>query len=259
MYAVSVCFVRDILSGILLMTVTLILALNHSVLVAIIAALLMLIVNRTVIKLLAIGRLMDWIYRRYEKSILRAMKSIKGVLGVLGVNRRGSLVRTAVESRDELLNIIEKLPPHVASEDEKRILRAGVKFDGKTVRDIMIDASDIKSIDVRETLGPLVQDDLYKTGHSYFPVVDGHIDRIVGVLCTRELLSVDGHKTPHVRDEMRRDVLRVEDDLGLEQLLESLIETDNRLAIVTGKGKTLGLVSLGDVVSKLIGRDVVVR
>ena len=40
-----------------------------------------------------------------------------------------------------------------------------------------------------DVIGPLLLDELHKTGHSRFPVTDGDIDHIVGILHIRSLLT----------------------------------------------------------------------
>ena len=59
------------------------------------------------------------------------------------------------------------------------------------IDEIMTPRSMIESVPMNELLGPLVLDDLHKKGYSRFPVIDGDIDHVVGVLRIQDLLTID--------------------------------------------------------------------
>ena len=55
-----------------------------------------------------------------------------------------------------------------------------LSFDNEKVSSVMTPRNEIKTIKKSEILGPLVLDDLHKTGHSRFPVIDGDVDNSYG-------------------------------------------------------------------------------
>ena len=75
-------------------------------------------------------------------------------------------------------------------------LKASLAFDGRVVGDIMTPKSQIVTADAHDTLGPLVMSELHKSGHSRYPVIDGDIDHIVGMLYLKELIDLKSeHQT----------------------------------------------------------------
>lgn len=48
----------------------------------------------------------------------------------------------------------------------------------------------LETIGKDEVIGPLMLDELHRTGHSRFPVIDGDIDHVIGVLHIKELLTL---------------------------------------------------------------------
>ena len=134
--------------------------------------------------------------------------------------------------------------------------RANMRFDDQRVVDTMTGRQDISAISMSEVLGPLVLDELYKTGHSRFPVYDQDIDTIVGILYLNDLVDLRSQKQT-VEQAMRRSVLFVRDDKPLPSLLSMFLRKHQHLAIVTNDhGETVGVVSLEDVVEVLIGEEI---
>ena len=76
-----------------------------------------------------------------------------------------------IESNEELLEMVEQSGDVLKTYDKQLIVN-GLTFNTMTVEKIMTPRSMIDSIAKDEILGPLVLDDLYKTGHSRLPVID---------------------------------------------------------------------------------------
>lgn len=160
-----------------------------------------------------------------------------------------------VESRDQLLHLVET-SGNTLTHEEKLFVKHGLYFSQMTVRAIMVPARAIDTIAKDELLGPLVLDDLHKTGHSRFPVVDGGLDKIVGILSVRDLLTADSAKhSVTAKKAMDPRVLYIRDDQTLDHALAGFLRARHQLFIVVNKtGETVGLISLDDVMQALIGR-----
>lgn len=161
-----------------------------------------------------------------------------------------------LESKEELVEIVEQ-SGDVLQLREKRLIVNGLKFDQALVSSIMIPESMIDSVNQDEVLGPLVLDDLYQTGHSRFPVIDGDINHIVGVLYVQDLLSLKAQKSQTVKSAMSKEVYYIEEDKALDYALAAFLRTKHHLFIVTNKlHETVGLLSLEDVIEALLGRKI---
>lgn len=164
--------------------------------------------------------------------------------------------QTRVYSHEELLDIVVH-SPGVLSNDQITRLRASLAFDNRRVQDIMTPASVIDKVDAKDGLGPLVLDQLHKTGHSRFPVVQGDIHHVVGILYMRELVDLKTAKKS-VKDAMDPKVFYVHQNQDLEHALHAFLRTHHHLFIVVNDYReTVGLLSLEDVVEALIGKKIV--
>lgn len=161
-----------------------------------------------------------------------------------------------VYSKPELLDLIGR-SQGIISHDEQKHIQNALLFSDVKVADIMTPRSMIESIDEREGIGPLVMDQLHKTGHSRFPVTDGDIDHVVGMLYLHDLITLhSAHKT--VKGAMQPRVYYIREDHDLEHALHAFLRTHHHLFIVINKYReTVGLLSLEDVIEYLLGRQVV--
>lgn len=157
-----------------------------------------------------------------------------------------------LNSQEELLHLI-KHSPGVVSTDEFERLVASLSFDGKKVADIMTPRSMIEAVPLGETLGPLVIDELYKTGHSRFPVFEGDLDHIVGMLYLHDLLDLRRGSQP-TQKAMQTKVYFVRENRDLSHALHGFLKTKHHLFVVVNEYReTVGLLSLEDVIEALIG------
>lgn len=160
-----------------------------------------------------------------------------------------------LNSKDELMAFIKR-SPGVLSGAELRRLEAGLAFDDKAVSDIMTPRSRISAVSEKETLGPLVIDELFKTGHSRFPVYKNDLDHIVGVLYLHELLDLKpGHKT--AMTAMKSAVYYIHENDSLAKALHGFLSTKHHLFVVTNdQRETVGVLSLEDVMEVLLGQKI---
>ena len=164
-------------------------------------------------------------------------------------------VKSQISSKEELVALVTG-SQGLMSRAELSRFRANMRFDDQRVVDTMTGRQDISAISMSEVLGPLVLDELYKTGHSRFPVYDQDIDTIVGILYLNDLVDLRSQKQT-VEEAMRRWVVFARDGKPVPSLLSMFLWKHQHLAIVTNDhGETVGVVSLEDVVEELIGKEI---
>jgi CBS domain containing-hemolysin-like protein len=142
--------------------------------------------------------------------------------------------------------------------DERLTLKSTLHFEDKLVRDYMTPRSVMEAIGRYEMLGPLVLDGLHKTGHSHFPVFEGDIDHIVGMLHIHTLFNLQEKKTRTVQDVMEPRVLYIHEEQTLGQALAACIKHRRHLLVViNGFRETVGVITIEDAVEQMIGRKIV--
>lgn len=187
-----------------------------------------------------------------------ALKVTDWISPVLKVLRERDVERETkrVYSADELLDVVHRSPGVLSAAEAKR-LTANLEFDHRTVGDVMTPRSMIVTADVHDTLGPLVMTELHKSGHSRYPVIDGDVDHIVGVLYLKELIDLKSeHQT--VKTAMDPKVYYIREDQNLEHALHGFLRTHHHLFVVVNEYReTVGLLSLEDTLEALIGSKII--
>jgi Mg2+/Co2+ transporter CorC len=159
-------------------------------------------------------------------------------------------------SKAELRHIIAR-SSSVLSRDELSRLQASMSFDEHVVEDIMTPVSVVETADVADSLGPLVLDGLHKTGHSRFPVIDGDIHHVVGILYLHDIINLKSAKQS-VREAMDPRVHYIHEQQSLEHALHGFLRTHHHLFVVVNDYReTVGVLSLEDVLETLLGKKIV--
>ena len=198
------------------------------------------------------------LYEKYEPLILTIIERhqvilslIRSVSPVVGDSR-------VIESKEELLEMVAQSSGAI-SPSEKKLITNGLKFNDMKVEEIMTPRSMIESVPMNELLGPLVLDDLHKKGYSRFPVIDGDIDHVVGMLRIQDLLTIDRKAKSHRAETvMSKDVYYIRENQTLQHALAAFLKTQHHLFIVVNEFReTVGLLSLEDVIEALLGKKII--
>lgn len=198
------------------------------------------------------------VYDMHEPSVLSLVKRYPKVIAALRTLKTVS-PETSLHSREELLDLVVRTPIDVLSRDERALIKNGISFSSRRVEEVMTPRSVIDVIKKDEILGPLVLDDLHKTGHSRFPVIDNDLDHVVGILLLRDVLTLSSsHKhTAKVESAMDPKVHYIREGQNLEHALAAFLKTRHHLFVVVNEYReTVGILSLEDVIEALLGRRI---
>jgi CBS domain containing-hemolysin-like protein len=140
-------------------------------------------------------------------------------------------------------------------ETEAEIVTRVLGFHELAVREVMVPRTELQALPVTATLDDLIR--LTATsGHSRFPVYEGDLDHVLGVLHLKDLFAVLEKGTPE-HFELRplvRDVRVVPDSLPVDTLLLQLQREQRSIALVVDEfGGVAGLVTLQDVLERIVG------
>lgn len=159
-------------------------------------------------------------------------------------------------SKAELGYIVER-SAGVLTRDELLRIQAGLALDSHSVEDVMTPVSVVDTIDVHESLGPLVLDSLHKTGHSRFPVIEGDINHVVGILYLHDIINLKSAKST-VKEAMDPRVHYIHEKQSLERALHGFLKTHRHLFVVVNDYReTVGVLTLEDVLETLLGKKIV--
>lgn len=166
----------------------------------------------------------------------------------------------SIYSKEELYKILEEHKVSTDSEIEEhevKIVRHALSFGDKLIRDVMTPSRVVNSVAADETVGPIVVDELHKSGHSRFPVYnDKKAQNFIGTLYLHDLIGVTDDKK--AKDFMRKDVIYVHEEQSLDHALSAFLRHNHHLAIVVNTFEEfVGVITIEDIVEEIIGRQIV--
>ncbi|MBD0286228.1 MAG: HlyC/CorC family transporter [Flavisolibacter sp.] len=123
----------------------------------------------------------------------------------------------------------------------------------RKVSELMTHRTDLVWLDINDDL-ITVKQKVKKEIHSVYPVCDGNIDNLVGVLSLRELFPLDlSYETFQLKDYVRKAVVLIENTPAYK-VLERFKEEKFHYGIVVDEfGVIQGIVSMDDVTDALLG------
>ena len=143
----------------------------------------------------------------------------------------------------------------VLEEEEQEMLHKVFEFADKDAADVMVPRPDVVALPVDLPVPEMLR---LVLSHPFtrYPVYEGELDDIVGVLHVRDLFSAlhdRGLERVDVRSILR-DAIMVPETKPLDELLAEFQRTSNHMAIVVDEyGSVEGLVTLEDLLEEIVG------
>ena len=137
--------------------------------------------------------------------------------------------------------------------DEKEMIENIFEFNNMDAGDCMIHRKDITAIDIESTDAQIL-DTIRQSGLSRFPVYEGSIDNVLGILTTRDYLinQVEGGKAP--LKSLIRPAHFVPESVRTDVLFQEMQSRKQHMAIVVDEyGGTSGLITLEDLLEEIVG------
>lgn len=205
-----------------------------------------------------IKKLAQKIYKQSEEPTLKFIKKAPYLVKFLKSAPMGTGSHVLhIDSRQELQHLVAE-SDGVLSPEEKKLIINSLSFNDQLVRNVMTPVESIASIKKSEFLGPLTLDDLHKTGFARLPVISSDIDHIVGILHLEGLLALDIKRSSTAEKVMESKVYYIHQNQTLQHALTEFLSTRHYLLIVINEDRrTVGLLTLTDVIEALIGRKIV--
>lgn len=156
-------------------------------------------------------------------------------------------------SADQLNQALELTTNEETTEEEKGILKGVVNFGQLNARQIMRSRVDITALDFTLDFHELM-DRINKCGYSRIPIYKETIDKIVGILYSKDLLPHLNKKENFSWQKLIRSSFFVPETKKIDTLLKDFQEKHVHMAIVVDEyGGTSGLATLEDVIEEIVG------
>lgn len=154
---------------------------------------------------------------------------------------------------EEFLDIMKRTPRSILDRRERHVIATIMNFPHVKVSEIMLPPSAITYVNDDEVLGPLTLDRLYKSGYQHFPVIDGR-HRIIGLIHTTALNSLEIKKTSHAREILDPKVYYLREDYTLNQALAAFLRTNCYFFLVVDRyERIVGMLTYQMLIDYLLG------
>jgi len=138
------------------------------------------------------------------------------------------------------------------TKNEHSLLNAVFKFDDEVARQIMKPRNEVEYLDSNKTFAEIMTV-AKKSRHTRFPICDGSLDKLIGVLHIKDLIGYDTKDTIDVKTLVRAPLL-IPENILIGRLLQEFRMAKQHFAFVQDEhGTILGIVTLEDVLEELVG------
>lgn len=173
------------------------------------------------------------------------------VVRLLGMQATGE--PTSVHSPEELeMLVIQSRKAGLLDPQEEELLRHVFDFEDTEVRQVMIPRAEIVALPITssfEEIRRLITLERY----TRYPVYDGTIDTIIGILHLKDLLDYASPSSFNLR-QILRPVLDVPETTSIALVFSQMQRQRIHLAVAIDEyGTTAGIVTLEDIVEELVG------
>jgi CBS domain containing-hemolysin-like protein len=179
------------------------------------------------------------------------MKSIKKIFRDALI--KGGLLRANL-SEDELKQVIDAGSLSGAiDKTEHELIKSILQFSDITAKEIMVPRPDIVALDISMSRDVLVRK-VIEEGYSRLPVYKGTIDHIIGVIYSKDLLSLLEHRSLIILQDIIRSAYFVPESKKISQLLHEFQQNKVHIGIVVDEyGGTEGIITMEDIIEEIVG------
>lgn len=193
--------------------------------------------------------LLHWVLKPVVIALRKGLQR-SGVDRPVTEEEKEEIVERAIETLAEQAGIGET----IVEEDEKQMIGQIFQLDQTQVREIMSPRIDLIGIE-KSTRFSEIQDLIRHDGYSRYPVYEGTIDKIIGVLYVKDLFNNQPRPGEEfvVSDYLRQPYFVPETKVIGELLREFRAHKFHVAIVVDDYGGVAGLVTLEDILEEIVG------
>ena len=200
---------------------------------------------------------------KYVAWVLSVLQPVLGRIGAWFPPASRVHFHTGLYEKKDLLEFLHKQNRQLdnrISETDLKIAVGAMSFGDKIVGSVMTPRRKVKLASSGDNVGPMLMDELHKSGFSRFPVVKDTAKTasadVVGTLYLNDLIGYEG--SGKVKDLAKKDVFFINEAANLRQALSAFLKTHHHLLIVVNNFEEMvGVLSIEDVLEQIIGSQII--
>lgn len=198
-----------------------------------------------------------WLFFRLFKPFIRLLSvTSTQMIRLCGLEPRPEETATLLSEEEIEMLLREREEAGLSEAGEREIIGRVFAFFDLFAAQAMIPRTEVIGIDSQATLGDL-RDLAREYPFSRYPVYEGDLDEVIGVVNVRDLVPLAGVANGAMGQPvttLMRDVARVPLTLPISEVLARMKEKRTRMVVVLDEyGGTAGIVTLGDLLRRLTG------
>ncbi len=154
-------------------------------------------------------------------------------------------------SEEEIRRLLASKQEAALSDRKRELLDNVFELSDRNPRQIMIPRTEVVYLDVTDSMAENLQR-ARKSGHTRFPLCDGNLDQLVGLVHIKDLFIAD--EPPKSLKDIARRTFAVPETLALDDLLTRMRQEQIHMcAVVDEYGSVAGIVTLENVLEEIVG------
>lgn len=201
---------------------------------------------------LGLSGLVSFISRLFAPIVWLLTASTNGVLRLLGIDPNQNDEEV---SEEEIRMMVDAGSRQGAiDKEENEFIQNVFEFDDLTAGEIATHRTEVVMLWMEEDMD-VWRHTIHDTSHAMYPVCDGTVDNIVGILNSKAYFRMEN---PDDRDAVMAEAVRpayfVPDGVKADLLFRNMKKTHNKFAVVLDEyGGVSGVVTINDLIERLVG------
>jgi CBS domain containing-hemolysin-like protein len=162
-------------------------------------------------------------------------------------NHRNLGVHSGLYEKDDLRALLAQQQAQADNRidpNEIELMQRALHFSDTKAAEIVVPRKASPMLSTSDALGPILFDELHKSGQQFFIVYRAKPDNVVGMLSLKD--AKHSKKSGTVADIMSTDLCFVGEDFNLAQLAQAFVSTGQQVATVINKFEEfVGIISFG--------------
>jgi len=196
---------------------------------------------------LKVARPLSIMTKLFHPMVVLLNSISNGLISLIGGKKR----ETAVTEHEIMAMMRLGEEEGTIEKDEREMVNDVFEFDETHVYEIHTPKDKVEFIRENDTIEDLIQKSI-KTGFSRFPAYRKDLNDIVGMVHVKDSLIIEDISLP-IKNIMRK-ILRIDSSMKADDVLREMKRNKTHLALLQDRdGKTLGLVSMEDLIEEIFG------
>jgi putative hemolysin len=173
------------------------------------------------------------------------------ILRLMGLSKK---IDSSFITEEEILQILkEGEEKGVIDETEHDLIHSIFDFADRHVKEVMVPHPNVQAVNIEWNKGEILKF-IVEKGFTRYPVYDGNLDNIVGVLNSKEVLSRLVNRKPFKIKDVMLPPFFVPEFKAVSDLLKEMQKKRMHLALVVDEyGAIAGLVTMEDLFEEIVG------